>query len=77
MPRAIRPKDQRTPPLSEPQQSVVDRLRSGGILQFDQTKGLYRLQHADKVRTVQTSTVQSLLDRGILIQDLLGAVSIA
>lgn len=77
MPKAIRREDERTPSLSEPQQSLVDRLRSGGTLQFEQATGRYRLQHNDKVRTVQPSTVQSLLDRGVLFQDLLGAVCIA
>ena len=51
--------------LSEPQRSLVDKIKSGARLQHDQT-GLYRLSEGVKQRTVNPATVSSLISAGVL-----------
>lgn len=67
-----------SPKLSEPQRLLLDKLRAGALLRHEvQERGLYRLTHGGSVRTVQTSTVTSLIANGILTQGNSGQVTIA
>lgn len=60
-------------PLSESQQSVVDRLRAGALLVHDvQSTGRYRMSHFGKSWTVHTATVRSLIALGLIETNLLG-----
>lgn len=67
-----------SPKLSEPQRLLLDKLRAGALLRHEaQERGLYRLTHGGSVRTVQTSTVTSLIANGILTQGNSGLVTIS
>ncbi len=59
--------------LSEPQQTLIDKLKAGATLQHEaQTSGLFRLTQNGRARSVHPATVQSLLERGFLRKDALG-----
>lgn len=58
--------------LSEPQQSLVGKLRSGARLSHSTATGLFRLKDGRIERTIHPATVQSLIDVGVLHKDMCG-----
>ena len=62
--------------LSEAQQSLVDKLRAGAMLQHEQS-GLVRLHEGTRSRSIHPATVQSLLDAGVLLKGLGGRCGLA
>ena len=62
--------------LSEAQQSLVDKLRAGAMLQHEQS-GLFRLHEGTRSRSIHPATVQSLLDAGVLLKGLGGRCGLA
>lgn len=59
--------------LSEPQQSLVNKLQSGARLIHSTDGGLFRLQDGSIERTIHPATVQALIDAGLLHKDMSGA----
>lgn len=58
--------------LSEPQQSLVSKLRSGARLSHSTMTGLFRLKDGPIERTIHPATVQSLIEVGVLNKGLSG-----
>jgi hypothetical protein len=63
--------------LSEPQQSLVNKLKSGAKLKHDLGSGLFRLQDGLLQRSIPPATVQSLLAAGVVCKSLAGDCSLA
>lgn len=63
--------------LSEPQQSLVNKLKSGGKLHHDLATGLFRLHDGPLRRSIHPATVQSLLAAGVIRKSLAGDCSLA
>lgn len=63
--------------MSEPQQSLVNKLKSGAKLQHDLDSGLFRLQDGWLQRSIHPATVQSLLAAGVIRKSISGHCSLA
>lgn len=63
--------------LSEPQQSLVKKLKSGARLQHDLATGLFRLQDGPLRHSIHPATVQSLLAAGVIRKSMAGDCSLA
>lgn len=63
--------------LSEPQQSLVNKMKSGAKLQHDLATGLFRLQGGQLRRSIHPATVQSLLTAGVILKSMAGDCSLA
>ena len=62
---------------SEPQETLVRKLRAGAKLQHELTTGLFRLQEGPVRRSIHPATVQSLLDAGVIRKSLVGDCALA
>lgn len=62
--------------LSEPQESLVLKMRAGATLRHDVATGLFRLHDGVLTRTVHSATVQSLLAAGVIHKNLAGNCSL-
>lgn len=58
--------------LSQPQQSLVRKLRAGARLSHSTESGLFRLKAGPSELTIHPATVQSLIDVGVLTKDMCG-----
>ena len=63
--------------LSEPQQSLIRKLRSGATLHHDLATGLFRLHDGTLRRSIHPATVQSLLMAGVIVKGMGGNCSLA
>ena len=72
------PEQARAPKLSEPQQSLIDKLSKGARMRHEiHGRGLFRLTVDGRSRTIHPSTVTSLVGLGLLNQDMSGNVMLA
>lgn len=58
--------------LSQPQLSLVGKLRAGARLRHATESGLFRLKDGPMERTIHPATVQALIDVGVVNKDMCG-----
>lgn len=63
--------------LSEPQELLVLKMKTGAKLRHHQDTGLFRLQDAITTRTVHPATVESLMRSGVINKSLDGECRLA